>query len=462
MKVSVQLRKFAKTNNKSRIYFRVRDGKKDLKTATDMWIDEAYWDSKTSGYRKNTPEEKVPAIVQQTFNDKVKSIIIKIYESYSDDSDILWLSDIIEDVENSSDDIIDDKKIERTKTSKPEVTDKGRRNKKEKTMLELFQMYLDASHFGDWHLQAQTTVMHKVQRFQGWLAFNAKDPDFKLYLTYFNKVGTETYLNYIEHEHEYRNQYPEYFDTVKLRKPNDIAPLSQNSLSCSMKRLFMFLNWAYKNGYMEHQDYNNVTLCQQVYGDPYYLTIEERDKIFYHDFSFDPRLDFHRDKFMFQCLVGCRANDLETFTWNHIVDDGFLEYIPHKNLLHGKTDVVRCPLCDKAQELLNRLDPEAPFLFVRYCLDLYRQDIKRILKEAGITRMVTVLDPMTRKAVQRPIYEVAASHLARRTFIGNLYKQVKDPALISSLTGHSEHSTSFARYRHIDDDIKREVLKFIQ
>ena len=88
--------------------------------------------------------------------------------------------------------------------------------------------------------------------------------------------------------------------------------------------------------------------------------------------------------------------------------------------------------------------------------------IKRILKEVGITRLVTVLDPKTRKAVQVPIYEVAASHLARRTFIGNVYKQVHDPALISSLTGHSERSTAFQRYRHIDDDIKREVLKYIQ
>lgn len=103
-----------------------------------------------------------------------------------------------------------------------------------------------------------------------------------------------------------------------------------------------------------------------------------------------------------------------------------------------------------------------PYLFVRYCNDLYRTDIKKILKEVGIDRKVTVLDPLTRKAVQKPLYEVAASHLARRTFIGNIYKQVHDPALIASLTGHCEQSKSFARYRAIDDDVKRDVLKLIQ
>ena len=238
--------------------------------------------------------------------------------------------------------------------------------------------------------------------------------------------------------------------------------MSKNTISCHAKRLFMFLNWCVRNGYLGNQTYNNVTIDQQVYGTPYYLTIEERNKVYYTDFSYDARLDYHKDKFIFQCLVGCRHNDLAALTWNHIVEGNFIEYIPHKNLLHGKTDVVRCPLCDKAKEILERLDPTMPYLFIKYCEENYRRDIKRILKLAGIDRLVTIQDPVTRQAVQKPIYEVAASHLARRTFIGNLYKQIHDPALISTLTGHAEHSKSFERYRAIDDDVKRDILQYIQ
>ena len=238
--------------------------------------------------------------------------------------------------------------------------------------------------------------------------------------------------------------------------------MSKNTLSVSAKRLFMFLNWCVRNGYLGSQSFYNVTIDQEVYGTPFYLTIEERDMVYNMDFSYDSRLDYHRDKFIFQCLVGCRHNDLASLTWNHIVDGDFVEYIPHKNLLNGKTDLVRCPLCDKAKEILERLDPTMPYLFVRYCEENYRRDIKKILQLSGVDRLVTILDPKTRKPIQRPIYEVAASHLARRTFIGNLYKQVHDPALISSLTGHAENSKSFERYRAIDDDIKRDVLKYIQ
>ena len=57
---------------------------------------------------------------------------------------------------------------------------------------------------------------------------------------------------------------------------------------------------------------------------------------------------------------------------------------------------------------------------------------------------------------------MASSHLARRTFVGNLYKQVKDPALIGSMTGHVEGSKAFARYRDIDDDIKVDVVKLLE
>ena len=52
--------------------------------------------------------------------------------------------------------------------------------------------------------------------------------------------------------------------------------------------------------------------------------------------------------------------------------------------------------------------------------------------------------------------------MARRTFIGNMYKKVKDPNLVGSLSGHAEGSKAFSRYREIDDDIKRELVNMIE
>ena len=49
--------------------------------------------------------------------------------------------------------------------------------------------------------------------------------------------------------------------------------------------------------------------------------------------------------------------------------------------------------------------------------------------------------------------------MARRTFIGNIYKLVKDPNLVSALTGHVEGSRAFTRYRTIDIDMKKDLVK---
>ena len=52
--------------------------------------------------------------------------------------------------------------------------------------------------------------------------------------------------------------------------------------------------------------------------------------------------------------------------------------------------------------------------------------------------------------------------MARRTFIGNIYKKVKDPNLVGSLSGHKEGSKAFARYRDIDEDMKRELIGYLE
>jgi len=64
--------------------------------------------------------------------------------------------------------------------------------------------------------------------------------------------------------------------------------------------------------------------------------------------------------------------------------------------------------------------------------------------------------------VERVLCEVATSHMARRTFVGNLYQQVQDPNLIGKMSGHVEGSAAFARYRRIEDETLRRVIKRIE
>ena len=215
-----------------------------------------------------------------------------------------------------------------------------------------------------------------------------------------------------------------------------------------------------KKGLTRNNPFDRYQVAQQIYGDPFYLTLEERDKVYYADLSaLHPANAVYRDIFMFQCLVGCRVSDLQKLTKSNLTD-GCIEYIPQKTKGHSAR-TVRVPLNQKALDILERYKDLETSLLPQFCQFTYNNKIKKILKYVGIDRKVLTLDPKTRKEVMRPLHEVASTHTARKTFIGNLYKQVKDPNLIASMSGHTEGSRAFARYRKIDDDMKKELVNLL-
>ena len=75
---------------------------------------------------------------------------------------------------------------------------------------------------------------------------------------------------------------------------------------------------------------------------------------------------------------------------------------------------------------------------------------------------MTIYDSMSGRSRTVAICDVASSHLARRTFVGNLYRQVRDLNLVCSLSGHVPGSKAVTRYYTIDDDVKREMISKIE
>lgn len=153
--------------------------------------------------------------------------------------------------------------------------------------------------------------------------------------------------------------------------------------------------------------------------------------------------------------------DFFKMTKNNLVG-GTIQYVARKT--KDKEPVtITVPLNSIAKEILDKYkDLEGVKLLPFISEQKYNDAIKEIFKVAGITRKVTVLDPLTREGVVKPINEVASSHLARRCFIGNLYKKVKDPNLVGSLSGHVEGSKAFSRYRDIDDEMKFGLVSLLE
>ena len=264
--------------------------------------------------------------------------------------------------------------------------------------------------------------------------------------TFFNKNGV-----CIKHINIYQT-YPE------VRKPK---ARGTNGIHYIMKRFRTFYNWAVATGRTNNNPFNKYQLPTCVYGTPFFITTVERNKLFEYDFSDEPMLAIQRDIFVFQSCIGIRTGDFYQLTKDNVVGDS-IEYIPSKTVDEsGKT--VSVPLIAQAKKILLRYKNEKrealfPFISTQH----YNKAIKKMLKKAGISRIVTVINPITRQDEQHPIYEVATSYMARRNFIGNLYKEVKDANLIGSMTGHTEGSKAFARYRTIDEDIKRSVVNRLE
>jgi integrase len=238
-------------------------------------------------------------------------------------------------------------------------------------------------------------------------------------------------------------------------------PRGQNSVADIMLRFRSFIIWANDNGYTTNNPFKHFTIGEIVYGTPIYISNNERNMLLEADLSGNKELETQRDIFVFQCLIGCRVSDLYKMTYKSIIDNA-IEYIPRKTK-EERAITVRVPLSDTAKQLIDKYkDYERGSLFPFNTEQDYNRKIKEAFKRTGLDRMVTILDQQTREEVQKPLYEVASSHMAGRSFIGNIYKKVKDPNLVGALSGHKEGSKAFARYRTIDDDMKKELIGMLE
>ncbi len=249
--------------------------------------------------------------------------------------------------------------------------------------------------------------------------------------------------------------YKEVYDQVpECRFPK---PRGKNDIIGTMSRFRTFVKWAKKNHLTDAEPFNEYEMGQPMYGTPFFITKDERNKLYAAEFPDNPGLEVQRDIFVFHCFIGCRVGDLLSLKKSNVIN-GAIEYIPRKTK-EGRPITVRVPLSPTAQEILERYaDLPGDRLLPFTCAQDYNRNIKKMLRLAGIDRKVTVINSLTREEEQHPIWEVATSHMARRVLIGNLYKEVKDPNLIAKISGHVENSKAFARYRDIDEEMAKETI----
>lgn len=334
-----------------------------------------------------------------------------------------------------------------------------------RSFFEVTEEFLTSRVLSDWRVKNYRVLFRALARFEGYQRLTGYR-SYTIQLETFGADDINAFEAFLREEHALYEKYPDLYakfpaDTRKVRKSRRPLPKGDNTICCTFKRFRAFFNWCNEQGLTDNKPFAKYTgVSSERYGTPYYITTEERDFIARYDLSSRPALAEQRDIFIFHCLIGCRVSDLLRLTPTNIIG-GAVEYIANKTK-SDRPEVIRVPLHPQAANLVDRYALHSKGrLFPFISPQRYNDAIKEIFTACGITRAVTVLNPTTGREEQRPINEIASSHIARRTFIGNLYKKVKDPNLVGKLSGHKEGSRAFARYRDIDDDMKKELINML-
>jgi len=249
-------------------------------------------------------------------------------------------------------------------------------------------------------------------------------------------------------------------DFERYLATNKEKPKGRNTLHSILKMTRSFWNFAIiemKSKGVELPDLfgkDGYTIPEEVYGRPIYITDEERDMIYNAKLD-EERLNWVRDIFIFQCHIGARVGDLINFTKSN-VNNGTLNYIARKTK-DKKPVTISIPLTEVAKAIINKYDlPDGRLLPFRSSIK-YNEYLKDLFEKVELTRIVTRPNPTTREPENVRICDIASSHMARRTFIGNKYGKISD-GVITSMTGHVSDSRSLSRYYDVSDELKRKAL----
>ncbi len=244
--------------------------------------------------------------------------------------------------------------------------------------------------------------------------------------------------------------------------------LSENSIGGHIKYIKMWCKIIDIEGLPINQQYRSseFTSLSGITKD-IYLTNNEINILFNHDFSHNKRLENTRDNFIIGLHTGLRISDFLRLQKTDI-QNNFI------NITTEKTNhTVVIPMHEQVKSILLKNGGEFPPTISDQKFNLYIKEVCEIVGFKELiegAKMVTKKDdktfcddPDSKKNITRkefgpfPKHELVSSHICRRSFASNLYGKLNNMTIMA-ITGHKTEA-QFLKYIKITPTENAEKLK---
>ena len=415
-------------SERTSIYIRFWDSNRiDLKTKTGLTVNQSDWNQKRQEVKNN-----ITATDRDFNNTKIRELRNFVLEKYN--------------IDYNSNNSINENWL---KTKVNDFFDR-------KDESEFFKVY-----FSDWIQKFIDEVNDRNSKGSKYTPVRIQrlkvvQNKFKLF-----EENTNQKFKFSEIDYKFYNSFLEYF--------RNIEKINDNTIGSYIKILKYWLKVAEIEGisvnpYYKHNDFAAPSKKTK----DVYLTENEINSIYNHDFSNSERLDNTRDNFIIGLRTGLRISDFLTKLKEFNINE---EYIEIETTKTGENVVI--PLHPQIKAILEKRGGKLPHKISDPKFNKY---IKEVCQEVGINEEVEgakienkknekdffntdihIYNKNRKTSGQFPKYELITSHTCRRSFASNLYGKIPNLSIMA-ITGHKTEA-QFLKYIKITPKEHAQKLK---
>ena len=162
----------------------------------------------------------------------------------------------------------------------------GTRKPKSPSFFEAYNTFVESRELSIGRRRHFNVIGRVLQRYE--LYRQLLQPKFKLTLDGMDDAMLHDLEDYIKNEHQLLKMFPQIIQAVP--ESHTPAERGQNTVNGYFKKIKTFFFWAIKKNLTTNDPFKEYKISQDIYGTPYYITLDERHQIEKADLSHRPAL----------------------------------------------------------------------------------------------------------------------------------------------------------------------------